>query len=163
MFLEQLPMSNYDFVPSWGRAGGQWLLWDNSISLTVVKKTDYIIHARIKLPDKPQWSLVCVYGDPSHLYNPSIWSDIQKIIEDEGPTCIIGDFNAITSEEEKFGGNPVLNKDSRDFRSFVFDAGLIDLGYKGLAYTWTNTQDTPSAIFQRFDRVLVTVQWTTVL
>lgn len=54
--------------------------------------------------------------------------------------CIIGDFNAIAGESDKWGGNPTLNKNSRAFREFIFEAQLVDLGFKGPAYTWTNKQ-----------------------
>lgn len=77
----------------------------------------------------------------------------------EQSVCLMGDFNAITSQHEKYGGNSDLNNSSRSFRHFLFEMGLIDLGYKGPAFTWTNRQSASDTIFQRLDRVLVTEQW----
>lgn len=73
---------------------------------------------------------------------------------------MLGDFNAITSEDEKVGGGPNLNANSHNFRHFLFDAQLLDLGFKGPAYTWTNCQDTSNAIYERLDRVVANIQWT---
>ncbi|XP_078156609.1 uncharacterized protein LOC144552516 [Carex rostrata] len=71
----------------------------------------------------------------------------------------MGDFNAIADGCEKWGGNPNLNVNSRGFRQFIFEAGLMDLGYNGPAYTWSNKQSASDAIYERLDRVLATVSW----
>jgi hypothetical protein len=43
------------------------------------------------------------------------------------PVCCVADFNA----QEKVGGNTTLNHNNVKFREFIFNAGLIDLGFKG--------------------------------
>lgn len=53
-----------------------------------------------------------------------------------------------------------MNSNSKGFRDFLFDAQLMDLGFKGPAYTWTNNQDTSTAVHQRLDLVVATGQWT---
>lgn len=103
--------------------------------------------------------LICVYGDPSHSFNTTIWQEFQQIISDEGSICIIGDFNAIADEQEKVGDNPQLNSNNRGFQRFLFDFGLVDLGFKGPAFTWTNRPHASNAIFERLDRVVATSQW----
>jgi exonuclease III len=60
---------------------------------------------------------------------------------------------------EKVGGNQTLNQNSVKFNEFIFNAGLIDLGYKGPAYTWTNKPHGSDAIHARLDRVLVNIEW----
>lgn len=72
---------------------------------------------------------------------------------------MVGDFNAITSEQEKVGGNPILNTNSQNFKRFISNVGLTDLGYKGAAYTWTNRPNASKAIFERLDRVVATTLW----
>lgn len=71
----------------------------------------------------------------------------------------MGDFNSILSEQEKFGGRTRLNSSASLFRQFLFDTGLVDLGFRGPAYTWTNCQHTSTVIFQRLDRILVSSSW----
>lgn len=43
----------------------------------------------------------------------------------------------------------------------VTRAGLLDLGYRGPAYTWTNRQSGDRLIMERLDRALSTVEWVT--
>lgn len=103
-----------------------------------MRKTKFLIHAKIQERDYRVWDLVYVYGDSSHAMNSDIWQQITKIVQEVGPICVLGDFNVITSIEEKLGGDPILNVNSHNFRHFLFDAQLLDLGFKGPAFTWTN-------------------------
>ncbi|XP_078168461.1 uncharacterized protein LOC144562967 [Carex rostrata] len=52
-----------------------------------------------------------------------------------------------------------MNKNNRLFGDFLFKSGLVDLGFKGPAFTWTNKQNASSAIFERLDRAVATTQW----
>ncbi|BFG29606.1 hypothetical protein CerSpe_158790 [Prunus speciosa] len=45
-----------------------------------------------------------------------------------------------------------------DFRRFVTDVNLLDLGYEGYPYTWRNRRD-DGGIQERLDRGLATNQW----
>lgn len=44
----------------------------------------------------------------------------------------------------------------------VNTAALIDLGYRGLAFTWSNNQHNGNLILQRLDRVLASTTWTAI-
>ena len=50
----------------------------------------------------------------------------------------MGDFNAILNNWGKVGRRDTGWLSMRDFQEFVSKAGLLDLGYAGVAYTWTN-------------------------
>ncbi|WMV30193.1 hypothetical protein MTR67_023578 [Solanum verrucosum] len=52
--------------------------------------------------------------------------------------CTIGDFNVITSIEEKIGGLPYNINKSFEFIGVIEASGLTDLGYTGLPFTWCN-------------------------
>lgn len=114
----------------------------------MVTRNRFFFHTRIVEPQGQPWELICVYGDASHASNRDIWQELTEIVTNNSNVCIIGDFNAIANESDKFGGNPNLNSNSRGFREFLFDAGLMDLGFKGPAFTWTNRQHTSSIIFE---------------
>lgn len=157
--LPALALPNHCCVGARGRSGGLWLLWSDSISLQVVSKSRSLIHARISDPVKPTWSLLCVYGDPAHANNSYIWEQITAVVQKEPLVCVIGDFNAIADVSEKWGGDPAMNTNNRHFRDFLFKAGLVDLGFKGPAFTWTNKQHASSAIFERLDRAVASAQW----
>lgn len=103
---------------------------------------------------------MCVYGDAAHTGNKDIWEKVKNIIDNERTVCVMGDFNAIADMQEKYGGDPNSNSNNINFKEFLFDTGLIDVSFKGPAYTWTNSQDTSKEIFERLDRVVATASWT---
>ncbi len=50
----------------------------------------------------------------------------------------MGDLNGIMSPNEKFGCNPPNLNRIASFCHYMRNLGLIDMGYNGPAYTWTN-------------------------
>ena len=55
-----------------------------------------------------------------------------------GLQCCIGDFNAIANGKEKSGGALVRYNDIKDFKAFISNVGLLDLGFQGPSFTWSN-------------------------
>lgn len=96
----------------------------------------------------------CGLRDPSRSGNPIIWDEIGSVPEGRGdlPILVIGDFNAIASMEEKWGGSSVFKSANMAFRNWMHEVGLIDLGHRGPAYTWSNKQSGRQNISQRLDR-----------
>lgn len=84
---------------------------------------------------------------------------LSKRIEKESDRCLlIGDFNDILSNEEKEGGNHRTTASMRDFREFVAQNKLMDLGYDSCPFTWRNNRDN-MPIQQRLDRGMTSVGW----
>jgi len=50
----------------------------------------------------------------------------------------IGDFNAIMLSSEKEGGLSLPEQEFKEFKDLINYYGLIDMGYSGLTYTWSN-------------------------
>jgi hypothetical protein len=75
-----------------------------------------------------------------------------------GIVCI-RDFNAICETGEKIWDGQGLNANSRRFHEFLFVAGMIDLGFKGPAFTWTNWLHTLTATHERLDRTVINAEW----
>lgn len=71
---------------------------------------------------------------------------------------MIGDFNDIVDDEEKKGGNYRTMASTRDFRDFLANNGLFDLGFKGYPFTWRNKRD-DGLIQQRLDHGVATTGW----
>lgn len=68
-----------------------------------------------------------------------------------------GDFNCILAQEDKKGGKAFhFSPATSDMADFMLANDLIDPGFTGPAYTWTNNKDARSRIFSRLDRFLVT-------
>ncbi|XP_075083506.1 uncharacterized protein LOC142167246 [Nicotiana tabacum] len=70
-------------------------------------------------------------------------------------------FNVITSMDEKIGGIPYQMKKSIDFISMIEDCGLIDLGFHGPRYIWSNGRGPGSIVWKRLDKGHANDHWLT--
>ncbi|CAN0905231.1 hypothetical protein LINGRAHAP2_LOCUS23549, partial [Linum grandiflorum] len=77
------------------------------------------------------------------------------------PIGTAGDCNAVLYDYEKEGGNPIRYNSTHDFENFIFQNGLIDLGFIGDQFTWTNCKEGHERINERLDRALCTAKWRT--
>ncbi|PNY11564.1 hypothetical protein L195_g008173 [Trifolium pratense] len=75
-----------------------------------------------------------------------------------GKWCIAGDFNSISSVEERRGLSQGTSPTSemREFRSFVEDLELEDLPLLGRRFTWFHSN---GRAMSRIDRFLVSPEW----
>ncbi|XP_027166673.1 uncharacterized protein LOC113766707 [Coffea eugenioides] len=70
-----------------------------------------------------------------------------------------GDLNDIPSNEEKWGGRSRPDSSFKDFREFIESNALIDLGFEGVPWTWSNQWEGGGLIQQRLDRCLANQGW----
>ncbi|XP_055814140.1 uncharacterized protein LOC129883523 [Solanum dulcamara] len=83
-----------------------------------------------------------VYAKCTQTERLELWDSIEDLSTSvDIPWMIRGDFNAITSEDEKFGGLPVTINEIQDFRGCIQNCGISDLGFSGSKFTWWNGQN----------------------
>lgn len=75
------------------------------------------------------------------------------------PWCVLGDFNEITSQDEKLGGNlrPCGQMDA--FKVALEDSGLVDVGWRNQKSTWSNRYHDATYTKERLDRTVVNKLW----
>ena len=73
------------------------------------------------------------------------------------PWLYFGDFNEILQSEEKQGGLPKPLALMLNFREALLYCGLVDLGYQGNIFTWTNRRD--DLVQEQLDRACATIEW----
>lgn len=78
-----------------------------------------------------------------------------------GPWACMGDFNALLYQADKQGGNLVASSSSGGFRSFLLNIGMVDVGFVGNPFTWTNGRFRRNFIQERLDRVMANGGWCT--
>lgn len=54
---------------------------------------------------------------------------------------VAGDFNAISEVSEELGGRPPNLVSLEEFNAMINDCGIVDCGYEGSKYTWSNNQE----------------------
>ncbi|XP_019251154.1 PREDICTED: uncharacterized protein LOC109230077 [Nicotiana attenuata] len=72
-----------------------------------------------------------------------------------------GDFNEVLKARDKFGGNPIKPNRSNLFWNCVNSCQLVDLGFKGSKYTWSNKRykNRSCLILERIDRCFANNHW----
>lgn len=56
----------------------------------------------------------------------------------DGPWLVLSDFNDITCVAKKFGGNKLCCKHVETFRQDIIVWNLLDLGFSGPHFTWSD-------------------------
>lgn len=76
------------------------------------------------------------------------------------PWLLIGDFNDIVKPFEEFGGGgPPSENKIATFNNFLNSCGLVDLGFVGPPFNWTDGRLGNHIIRSRIDRAHVNFEW----
>lgn len=79
--------------------------------------------------------------------------------ESSRPWFCVGDFNEIGSVLEKQGGAEGSRSRVENFQSVISNCALLDLEFKGNAFTWTNNQAGEACVRERIDRAMANLEW----
>jgi hypothetical protein len=154
-------IANSFVVPSVGLSGGLWLLWSDEVQVSINFSNRYLILAVVvHIATSAQFLLACVYGDPHHRFTKIIWNHISTFVHHNigKPIVCLGDLNEIMSNQDTTSAN-VNHYRMRTFNGYVKECGLMDMGYSGPAYTWTNKRFSSTPVFERLDRCLANADW----
>ncbi|CAB4310240.1 unnamed protein product [Prunus armeniaca] len=143
-----------------GLRRGLCLFWKDMQQVVLCKYADFFIEAVIKADvSGALWRLFAIYASTDDRIRRSQWQALQDRVHRSNDACLlIRDFNDILDETEKLGGLSRSERSMQDFRSFVANTHLLDLGYVGQPFTWRNRRQ-DVAICERLDRGLATDQW----
>ncbi|XP_073051331.1 uncharacterized protein [Primulina eburnea] len=95
-----------------------------------------------------------VYTICDYVQHRDLWASLLLVKPVLGPWLVGGDFNVIRDVSECLGSRGGRLLPMEEFKTFILDSGLIDAGFEGSSFTWTN-----KTIWKRLDRVLVSVDW----
>ncbi|GLU06570.1 hypothetical protein SLE2022_235940 [Rubroshorea leprosula] len=77
----------------------------------------------------------------------------------QGPWMIIGDFNDMVDQSEKFGGNEISQTRVRAYLDCMNNCNMVDLGFIGNRFTWVNMRFSNQLIRERLDRAWANPDW----
>lgn len=124
-----------------------------------MKYSEFVIKVMWDVIKNCHWCLFGIYASIDEKKRRDQWKVLSNQIEKESDLCLlIRDFNDIMCNGEKEGGNHRSAASMKDFREFVAQNELLDLGYKGYPFTWMNNRDS-LPIQQRLDRGLTSLGW----
>ncbi|KAL5783292.1 hypothetical protein ACOSP7_008321 [Xanthoceras sorbifolium] len=106
------------------------------------------------------WRFIGFYGDPNATCRSHSWSLLRRLAGLSNlPWLVGGDFNEILRWEEKSGGLFRSHKAVSLFRGTTDDCNLVDVGFRGHDFTWSNKQLGANLIQERLDRYLCSMSW----
>ncbi|XP_026410465.1 uncharacterized protein LOC113305662 [Papaver somniferum] len=88
-----------------------------------------------------------------------LWSEMEMISDLKMPWLVIGDFNVITSIEEKVGGRSPNKKTMMDFLNCLNNCELIQAPKFGIQHSWSNYQHGNKRILCNLDRAIFNQLW----
>ena len=120
----------------------------------VLSSTKQEIHATIKeCSNNLSWLLSSIYASPRLVERRILWSNRAKVAQLHTlPWLLLGDFNEILSGEDKFGGRNINLNRALDFKGYLDASNILDLGFFGLKYTWSNQRKISNLILEMIDR-----------
>lgn len=103
-----------------------------------------------------QWLLSAVYASPRYAKRRLLWENLESVASLHSlPWIIASDFNEVLMGEDKFGGRLVNINRALRFQECLDSCGMIDIGFSGALFTWSNQRPLTYLIQERID----TVKW----
>ena len=147
--IDRLPFDGSVHTYTIGFSGGIWMLWDSErVEVTPLANTEQEIHATVKVRNtNSSWLFTAVYASPRTAERHILWNNlIQTAGLHNMPWVVAGDFNEPLSEEDKFGGRAVSVNRSFLFKECLEKCNMIDIGFSGPRFTWTNRREIQALI-----------------
>ncbi|XP_023883670.1 uncharacterized protein LOC111995958 [Quercus suber] len=159
---DRLPFDGTIHTETIGFTGGLWLLWNSDIVEVVqLANTEQEIHVKVKvLANNLSWIFSAVYASPRNVERCILWENLIKVANLHNKLWVIaGDFTEPLLNEDKFGGRPVNLSRSLLFKDCLDNCNMVDMGFSGPRYTWTNKREINNLIQERIDRIFMNPSW----
>lgn len=89
-----------------------------------------------------------------------MWSNLAKIAQLQNlPWLLLGDFNEVLYGEDKLGGRRVNLNRALEFKDCLNACNLLDLGFSGPKFTWSNLRQITDLVLERIDRCFANFEW----
>ncbi|KAI3464221.1 hypothetical protein Pfo_020884 [Paulownia fortunei] len=135
-----------------------WCFIDFDFDMEILIDHEQLLHMRIHSQLLPApFLFTYIYAKCDIASRRELWEDLRQIVDQYSsqPWLLGGDFNTILRPKERTGQKDRRMTSQNDFSNMILDYyGLIDAGYEGSTFTWTNNK-----IWKRLDRILYSEDW----
>lgn len=147
-------------VEALGFSGGIWVMWNNNVTMDIIASNPQFILANVEDDMENKWSIAFVYASPTPHLRRKIWSTLKpERFGGRKPWIAVGDFNSVSSAEEVSNRDTFALHRNANFNHWIFQEGLIDMGYSGARFTWMRGKSSESFKGARLDRALGSTKW----
>lgn len=118
------------------------------------------INVTVSSTNKLPWLLSAIYGSPRFAERCLLWENLNYVVGLHCmPWVIAGDFNEVLMGDDKFGGRPVNIGRAMHFQECLDNCRMMDIGFFGPRYTWSNHRPLSNLVQEWIDRVFVNSMW----
>ncbi|XP_028553144.1 uncharacterized protein LOC110105396 [Dendrobium catenatum] len=144
----------FDLVPSNGLSGGIIVLWNSNFAeFSKVASSSQCLIGDLTINRNYKMRVAAVYGSKEIIKRRELWVLLEFYNVKEYPLVVGGDFNCITSKEDKRGGKKFcFSLGAREMGSFISNNDLHEIGFIGPRFTWCNNKSGGARILERLDR-----------
>ena len=160
--IETLPFDGAVVTDTIGFAGGIWLLWrSNLVQVEALATTEQEVHAIVRVRTQSfNWLISAIYASPRFEERCILWDNLKMLADmHDLPWALMGDFNEVLIDEEKSGGNHISQRRVRAIQDCMDTCHMLDLGFSGPKFTWTNKRGIADLIQCRLDRCWANPAW----
>lgn len=132
--------------------GRIWIMYDTKhIKLLVLEMNSQFIHCQISWgEDVFLWT--CVYGSYIPNVRKEMWRELTRIGNNlDAPWLIQGDFNSVSNDADRIGGNLVNKEAASEFQNWILGLNLVEVQRNDPHFTWTNYQEGDNRIYRKLD------------
>ncbi|XP_073137349.1 uncharacterized protein [Henckelia pumila] len=136
-------------------SGHIWVFLADNVKAECVLDHAQFLHLRVAAPFLPT-HVFCsfMYAKCDYTLRRDLWASLLQVKPVGGPWLVGGDFNVVRDASECLGSSGGRQLPMDEFNHFVLESALVDAGFEGSSFTWTN-----KSIWKRLDRVFVSVDW----
>ncbi|GJW55867.1 RNA-directed DNA polymerase, eukaryota [Tanacetum coccineum] len=135
-----------------GNSGGIICVWDPHMFVKEhVSTSDYFLAIfGTWTPTASKLLVISVYAPQDMSEKRDLWDYLCSMINRwDGETVVMGDFNEVRTEQERFGSSfNILG--ANVFNKFISSAGLVDIPLGGYSYTWAHKSASKMSKLDRF-------------
>ncbi|KAF9604242.1 hypothetical protein IFM89_004948 [Coptis chinensis] len=100
-----------------------------------------------------------VHARSAYVQRRALWDELSQLGLNVEAWAVAGDFNVVTSNEERKGGRLPCQIAVNEFVEFINGNALIDTTSLGFKFSWSNKRHGDKRMVQKIDRILVNQKW----
>ena len=129
--------------------------------MSFLASSEQEIHSTVKVRSSNfSWMFSAVYASPRSVESCILWYNLSNVANLHNMSWVItGDFNEPLTSADKFGGRVVSVNRALAFKECLDKCNMVDLGFFGLRFTWTNGREIQDLIQEMIDRFFVNPDW----
>ncbi|GKA71149.1 RNA-directed DNA polymerase, eukaryota [Tanacetum coccineum] len=143
---------DYAWSSSVDNSGGILCVWDSRFIVkdNVTASDNFLAIRGVWVPTSTRLLIILVYAPQDLSEKRVLWDYLRHLIDMwDGECVMLGDFNEVRSEPERFGS--LFNTQGANvFNNFISLSGLVDLPSGGYTYTWAHKTASKMSKLYRF-------------